>query len=172
MNRGLPRSLRRGQNRSTQPATAKIVLAVNSSMVVDGATTPGDGQIVIGGLPEGNLLILGAVAYMQFAAGGAEAGLVDSWEGDYSIGTTPDAGDDLTGTDADIVAITALAAATVEVSPRTRGVGNAPAVIDNTDGSAELNLNLLVDDADISADGIPMTVVGELFLIYTVLGDD
>ena len=45
-------------------------------------------------------------------------------------------------------------------------------ILDNTDGSLEINLNLLIDDADISADGIPITADGEFQILYTMLLDD
>ena len=98
----------------------------------------------------------------------------DTWAGDYAVGTTPAGDGTLTGADIDIIGSTPLAAATAEVSPRTRGVGvtatNA-AVLDNTDGSLELNLSLLIDDADISGT-VPITATGEIYVSYVVLGDD
>ena len=63
--------------------------------------------------------------------------------------------------------------AVAEVSPRTLGFSTANgAIFNNTDGSLELNLNVLVDDADIDADDIPCTADGELFIAYIMLGDD
>lgn len=171
MGKGLPRSLSRGDEAS-QELVKKVIKATALAVTVDGAAGAGDGQLVLSDFPEGNILFLGAVSYLQFSGPGGDAGLVDTWEGDYSIGTTADAGDDLTGTDADIVGSTALAAATAEVSPRARATGVTQAIFDNTDGSLEINVNLLVDDADISADGIAFTVSGELYILYTVLGDD
>jgi hypothetical protein len=174
MAKGLPRSLSRGD-----PAKQEIIRQVFTldavPVTVDGATGVGDAQHVIGGLPEGNILFLGAVSYMQFAGPGSDAGLVDTWAGDYSIGSTPDSDDDLTGGDVDMVVKTALAAATAEVSPRTRGTSTtaeAGRILDNTAGNLEINLNLLVDDLDISADGIPFTITGDLHITYIMLGDD
>ena len=43
---------------------------------------------------------------------------------------------------------------------------------DNTDGSLEINVSLLVDDADVSANGIPITVTGEIEVLYTQILDD
>ena len=45
-------------------------------------------------------------------------------------------------------------------------------MLDNTDGSLELNLNLIIDDAAVSADDQDFTVDGYVDLIYAVLGDD
>ena len=46
------------------------------------------------------------------------------------------------------------------------------AMLDNTDGSLELNLQLIVDDADISADNVDFTVEGYVLLLLSVLSDD
>lgn len=172
MTKGLLRSLGRAPE-IKQKVVKKTIAVTALAMNVDGATGAGDGQVVIGDFHEGNILLLGAVAYFQFSGPGGDAGLTDTWAGDYSIGTTADAGDDLTGTDANIIPTTALAAATAEVSPRTRSASTATgAILDNTDGSLEINLNLLVDDANISADDIGFTVDGEIHIAYIILGDD
>lgn len=173
MTKGLQRSLSRAPIASKPAALRRHLIPLNAvAMTVDGATGVGDGQIVAGNLPEGNLIFQSAIAYLTFAGPGGDAGLVDTWAGDFSVGTTPDADDTLTGTDVDIIPSTALAAATAEVSPRTRGAGATQTVFDNTDGSLEVNVNLLVDDADISADAIAFTVSGEIELLYTVVLDD
>jgi len=169
--KGLQRSLSRGP-KSKRSIVKDVIILTAAAMTVDGATGIGDGQIVVGDFPEGNILFLGCVANLQFSGPGGDAGLVDTWEGDFAIGTTADSGDDLTGSDADIVPTTALAAATAEVSPITRGPGSTDVIFDNTDGSLEINLNLIVDDADISADAIAFTIDGDITLAYIVLGDD
>jgi hypothetical protein len=125
---------------------------------------------VIGDLPAGNILILGAVSYVQITE--ASAGITATFDGDVSIGSTPTADVTLAGTDVDIMPSTPLGAATSSVSPRVRGVLAAPFTLDNTDGSAELNLNVLIDDAAISADDAVASAVVDLFLLYSVLGDD
>jgi hypothetical protein len=133
----------------------------------------GFGSVVIGDFAEGNILFLGAVGYFQFSGSGADANLVDTWSGDFGIGTTPAGDATITGTDVDIVASTALAAATAEVGVRTRGVNATQAIFDNTDGSLEINLNALIDAADITDNqSVDLTVNGELHIAYTILGDD
>jgi len=174
MSKGLPRSLSRGAPQ--QQEIIKQTFVIDSvPIIIDGATGVGFGSAVIGDLPEGNILLLGAVAYLQVVGTGGQAGLVDTWAGDFGIGTTPASDGTLSAGDIDLVDSTPLAAATAEASPRTRGAGatatNA-AILDNTDGSLELNANVLVDDADISADGVTATLVGELYIAYIVLGDD
>lgn len=173
MVKGLARSISRGA-----PARAPIIKqtfkVTNGSLTVDGASGVGFGSLVIGDLPAGNILLLGAVAYFQFA-GPTSASVADDWEGDYGVGTTPAGDATITGADIDVIGSTAIAAATAELSPMTRGVAatatNA-AILDNTDGSLELNLSLLVDDADIGADDLVFTVNGHLIISYVVLGDD
>ncbi len=177
MGKGMPRSLKHADK------SAVIVkrVDINHSVSVTGdAAAANDGQVVVGDFPEGNILLLGAVAYVQFA-GPTDADLVDTWEGDYGVGTTADANSALATTDINIIGSTAIAAATAELSPRTRGVlGPDPTdggllvdIFDNTDGSLEINLNLLIDDADMTdAATVVLTVTGEIYMAYCVLGDD
>jgi len=170
MGKGMTYASRRGR-KAVQEIVKEVIKVDALTIEVDGASGIGFGTLPIGDFPEGNILFLGAVAYMQFTGPGS-ASLDDNWEGDFSVGSTATADSTLGGTDVDIVASTALAAATSEVSPRTRGTGATQAVLDNTDGSLEINLNLIVDDANIGADDLDFTVTGELHIAYIVLGDD
>lgn len=174
MVKGMHRSLGRAR-----PQLARIVKQTVKftavAIEVDGASGVGFGSCVIGDLPEGNFLFLGAVAYVQFDSAGGQAGVVDDWDGDFSIGTTATADATIDGTDANIIPSTATTQAATEDAPRTRGASTATlsgAVFDNTDGSLEFNLNLIIDDADISADNIALTATGELYISYVMLGDD
>lgn len=172
--KGLPRSTGRG-NPVTQEVIKQVIRLKDVAIRVDGATGVGFGSAVIGGLPAGNVLLLGAVAYAQFTKTTAATGITATFDGDFSIGTTATADTTLSGNDANIVPSTALGAAASGVSPRVRAPhvpAVAEAMLDNTDGSLELNLNLIVDDAAISADDQDLTVSGELHIAYTVLGDD
>jgi len=173
MVKGLLRSL--GRNTARAPVVKQSVKVRSVPVSVDGLAGVGFGTAVIGDFPAGNILFLGAVAYLQFR-GPTSANLVDTWEGDYSIGTAPTADASLAGAEVDVVPSTALAAATAELSPRTRGTqadgAKAGQVFDNTDGSLELNLNLLVDDAHIDANDVVITADGDVLLSYVVLGDD
>ncbi|HEX5040179.1 MAG TPA: hypothetical protein VFW95_08610 [Candidatus Limnocylindria bacterium] len=170
--KGLTRSLGRAA-----PTLAKIVKqrvkARAVALSIDGATGVGFGTAVIGDLPAGNILFLGAVAYVQITE--ASAGIDATFDGDFSIGTAPTADATLSGSEVDIVASTALGAATGSVSPRARGthaVAGTGTVLDNTDGSLELNLNVLIDDANISADDAVAAADVDLELSYVVLMDD
>ena len=173
MSKGLPRSHGRGVPLQRKIMKQTIPFA-DVAITIDGATGVGWGTVALEGLPEGNILFLGAVAYAAIS-GPTSGDLVDTWSGDYGIGTTPADDGTITAGDIDLIGSTALAAATAEVSPRTRGIsvnGDTGEVHDNTDGSLEINLNVLVDDADISADGIVCTAEGIVELSYVMLLDD
>jgi predicted nucleic acid-binding Zn-ribbon protein len=175
MTKGLPRSLKSGD-----PALRNIVKVKHTfseSIDVTGvADTVDAGSIVIGGLPEGNILLLGAVAYAA-VAGGADAHIIDDWDGDYGVGTAPNADVDLGDAEDDnIIPSTALASASDDKdAPLTRGVSTATeqVIIDNTAGAMEINLNLLIDDNVITdtEDGT-FAISGTIDLAFIVLGDD
>jgi hypothetical protein len=171
MGKGLPRSL---SGNSPKQIIHRAMLPLRSVLISTlGATGVGWGTAPIGGFPQGNILFLGAACSLSFAGSGADAGLGDTWAGDFSVGTTPADDATITGADVDLIPSTPLAPATAEASPITRGVSTANAVIhDNTAGALSINLNLLIDDVDISADGVPILVDGFVALSYVVLGDD
>ena len=173
MGKGLPRSRAHGApSRSAVVKQTIPIKAVALTTVANGASGVGWATAVIGDLPEGNILILGACAYVQFTKDATATGIQAAFDGDYSIGSAPTADNALAGTEVDIIPSTALGAATAGVSPLARGAQGAQAVLDNTDGSLELNLNLLIDDANISANDQLLSASGTLFLSYIVLGDD
>lgn len=171
MAKGLPRSLSRARPLVQPITTLRIPVRNLTVNVADGA--PGFGTAILAGLPQGNLLFLGAVSYLQFAT--ADADVTATFDGDYAIGTVPTANNSLADAgDADIVPSTPLGAATAKLSPVVRGASTdalGGGVIDNTDGSLELNLNLLIDDAAISG-AAPFTVNGVVNIALIVLGDD
>jgi hypothetical protein len=101
----------------------------------------------------------------------ADADVIATFDGDYSIGSAPTADNALAGAEVDIIASTPLGAATAKVSPLVRATKASAAVLDNTDGALEVNLNLLIDDAAISG-AADFTVDGVVILSYVVLGDD
>jgi len=167
--KGLPRSLGRAEQFTLMNATVRVKdLSVS---VADGA--PGFGTAVIAGLPSKNILFLGAVAYLQFFT--SDADITATFDGDFAIGTVPTANNSLADAgDADIVPSTAMGAATAKLSPVIRGASTdalGGLIIDNTAGTLELNLNVLIDDAAISGAAI-FTVTGVVHLSYVVLGDD
>lgn len=170
--KGLPRSLAHGPASRAEIVKAVIPFAV--SLISSGATGVGFGTTPIAGLPEGNILILGAVSYAVVSkdtVAGA-AGTLDAFTGNYSVGTSATADATLDTTDANIIGSAAISAAVAGVSASTRGTGATAVVIDNTDSSKVVNLNLTLADASVSADTQHMKVAGILYLSYIVLGDD
>lgn len=166
--KGFIRALRRGPVQ--QPVVKQAIPVRNVPVSVAGTTGVGFGTAVVGDFPAGNILLLGAVSYMQFST--VDGDVQATFDGDYSIGTTPTADATLSGTEINVVPSAALGAATAGVSPVARSASTAAsAILDNTDGSLELNLNLLVDDANISGTG-DFTVNGVIHIAYIVLGDD
>lgn len=163
--KGAPRTRKRA--RLTGGALEPQVIPVSLTVAItDGA--PGRGTAVIRGLPTGYLLLQCAVADLTFTRVGTN--ITATFDGDFSIGTVPTADSDLSDTgEANIIASTAMGAATAGVSPRLRPTNSTAALIDNTDGNGELNLNVLIDDAAISgADSL--TVSGKLVLALIDMG--
>jgi hypothetical protein len=149
----------------------RIQLADKAITVADGA--PGYGTVVIGDFPEGNIVYFGAVAMMQFTK--TDADIIATFEGDAALGTAATADGSLTGAEVDLIASASMgAAATSSVSPNTRyasAAALAGTIFDNTDGSLEINLNVLIDDGSISGAG-SLTVDGWVEILYATLGDD
>lgn len=175
MSKGLPRSLANSDRINVVERVIDLTGLVLSSVAAAGTGDQNQGlsTAVIGALPEADLLLLGAKAELAFAGPGSSADLSDVWEGDFSIGTAPDADGTLENDEVDILASTALTAA-AEVTPSTRVVNATAAVLDNRDGSLELNLNLAIDAAAATGqdDGtsVDITLSGTVTVVYVVLG--
>lgn len=169
--KGLPRSHQRGAVGSMPIRKMSIPIRA-LPITVNGVTGIGFGSVSLGSLPQGNLLYLGAVAYLRFST--ADAGVIAAFTGSYGLGTGVNADTALAGTDADLIPATTISAATAQVSPVVRGASTdalGGGVIDNTDTTLNINLNLLIDDASISA-AAPFTVDGVVYVSLIVLGDD
>lgn len=173
--KGLPRSL---SHSSPQTAdVVKQVLTINTSLSFTGVTdTVVFATSVLSGLPQGNILFLGAVAYLKLTGPGS-ANLSDTFDGDFGIGTIPTVDADLTDAgDDNIIPSTALGAATAEVSPLVRGTSTTTeqgAIFDNTAGDLEVNLNVLLDANMVTnAQTVAIRATGFVHLAYIVLGDD
>lgn len=171
MGKGLPRSMRNAVGERAQVVRKITIPMRDVPITVDGASGVGFGNAVIGDFPQGNILFLGAVSYLQVSIVTA-AGVQATFDGDYAIGTTPTADATLSGTEVNIVASAPLGAATAGVSPVARSTGVTAAIFDNTDDSLELNCGVLIDDANISANGQILKLNGYIDLAYAVLGDD
>jgi hypothetical protein len=174
--KGLPRSLAAGKA-GTEPSPRRVRYDVkNLALSVASITTgAGSGTVVIGDFPEGNILYLGGISYLRFSTSDADITSA-TWNGDYGIGTTADANVVLDTTDINLTGTgtpAPIGPAVAKISPVTRAAGSTVALFDNTDGSLEVNLNVLVDAGDIG-DGATasFTVDGYVELVYIVLGDD
>ena len=171
MAKGLQRSLSRAP-RGKRDIVKEFIDMTGDTITVAGATGIGFGSVALGSFPEGFILLLGAqVTDLVFTGSGT--GHTTTFDGDYGVGTT--AADDGTISlgDENVIAETALGAATASVSPNL-DTGNATtAIIDNSADDQDLYLNLIIDDAAISADDVVFTVTtGGLWIVYTMIGDD
>lgn len=169
MSKGLPRSRARGA--PAQQNIRKTRVTLTGTITVDGASGVGFGTKVIGDLPEGNILLLGAAAYVKLV-GPTSANLSDTFAATFAIGSAPTADATLSGGEVDLIAGTTMAAATAEASVLTRAVNATQVMLDNTDNSLELNLNVTIPDLDIGANGIVLTVSGVFEVAYIVMLDD
>lgn len=170
MGKGLPRSLAAAKgNHAVKVKHFKI----NTTVAVTATSTAvGFGTAVVGDFPSGNILVLGAVANVRFNTADADIGA--TWDGDFSIGSVATADVDVADSgEADLIASTALGAATAKLSPLKRATNATSVILDNTDDSLEINLNLLIDAANIADDSAAnFTATGDLWVAYAVLGDD
>jgi hypothetical protein len=155
-----------------RPSVIPFNLLMN---VTDG--NPGVATGVIRKLKQGNLMFFGALCYVTFTK--VSGSITDTFDGDFSIGTTADANGALAAGDIDIINTTPMGAATAGVSPRIRALTPATSgvltsnvtIFDNTAADLELNLNVLIDDAAISGAAV-LRAKGTLFLATMKMGDD
>lgn len=170
MSKGLTHSSRRGDPQ-TQEIIKQTIALDALPVVIDGAAA-GWGTAVVRGLAQGNILLLGAVLNATLTKG--DANIVDAFDGDIAVGTAPTADATLSGSEVDVIPSTALVTGAAGVSSGNRAVSTGTqsgAILNNTDGSLELNVNVLIDDADITDDS-SLTIDGALHVAYIVLGDD
>lgn len=165
--KGLPYSRRRGAQ-SSQSVSKQTINFTKTFTVVNGSSADGVGTVVIGDFPTGKIVLL-ATRLRNCVFKTASANATSTFNGHVAIGSAPAVDVTVSGTKGDLVASAALGAATAKVSP-TQDItaSKALAVLDNADGSLEVNLNCLVDDASQSGD-IVMSVTGVLELNYAVL---
>lgn len=151
------------------PQVHRTILTVAQVIAMTDATTNGsEGSGILYTFPEGNILILGAVANLTLTrvgtAIGATAALV------AALGSVAAAADaTLTGTEANIVPST--------VATMTAGIGamnkesTAPVTLDGTNTPAVCRLNLAVPDADSSGND-SITATGTVQITWINLGDN
>lgn len=168
MTKGLIRSLNRGS--FLDQLIIKDLIEVDASLTVTGASGNGFASTVLRGMPTGNIYLLGASAALSFAGSGSDADLSDTWNGDFAVGFAPHAVSTAFGTDAqNIIASTAIGPASSEVIALADFSNDTPVIRNNFSGDAEVNLNLLIDDADIAGDDSVVTVTGFVHIMYSML---
>lgn len=150
----------------------KTVLTLASTPVtVANVTGASFGGAKLYDFPAGRVLVLGVTASLGFVW--TDEDIAQDGSGDFSLGTTITADATLDGTDVNLLPLTAM------TDPFVLGVGaataNALAASAHFDGTAtaiDLNLNIIIDDADVS-DGASDVVLasGTVTVTWVNLGD-
>jgi hypothetical protein len=169
MTKGLARSLANAPKDQPSVRRVSIPMRALAVAITDPGAAVGYGTAVIAGLPEGNILLLGAVANVMLSS--ASAGITATFTANFAVGTAATADATLSGNEVNVIPSTATSAATAKVSPVTRGAQATAVMLDNTDSSLKLNMNITVPDASLSANS-SISVDGVLHLAYVLLGDD
>lgn len=182
--KGLFRSFRRLKAREggTQPAAAgaggqgaslaiqKLTINLVNKPITIAAAGAGVafGTVPLAALPKGRLLFLAKVVDVVVST--VDTDLITTWNGNWALGSAPDADGSLAGTEVDIVASTALGAATARVSPPTAFINTTAAVLDNRAGTGEVNWNMFALAADFTDAGSAIMLLnGEIILTYCKL---
>lgn len=171
--KGLPRSLAHAKpGNELVPRRVTYPVRDLAITVTGGASTAvGAGTAVLGGLPEGQVLILGAFCSLQFSSDSDE--VAADWQGNFAIGSTADDNSTLDGTDVNVIGSTAIGAATAKLSPVVAAVKGGVVLLDNTADDLELNLNMTTADDDVTdSEEAVFTANGYVDVVYIVLGDD
>lgn len=152
-------------------AFRSVILTLASTPVTVANTSGASfGGLKLYDFPNGRIYILGGSSNLTFTWTGES--IAAGGSGDYSLGTTITADATLSSTDVDIQASTAM------LDPFVLGVGTgsgvfaAPAAYDGTATAKDLNINIIIDDADV-ADGDSDTVLvsGSIRMAYVDFGD-
>lgn len=154
---GLKRSFRSGLG------SRKISIDVLSSIsITDPGGQTGFGSAPIYLFPKKDIVINGLVAYLVFSS--ASAGLISTWSGNVSLGTSANADGSLTGSEVDVIPSAAIGPAVGKAIAAQRLVmpqSIAGLALDAT-LQPPLYINMLVADASLSANSI-ITVSGKVY---------
>jgi hypothetical protein len=147
-----------------------VFTLTSTPVTVANVTGASFGGLKLYDFPEGRIMIVGGTASFSFDWSASDIGAAGS--GDFSLGTTISADATLGGTDVDIMASTAM------LDPFVSGVGTGSgALVNNTafDGTGtakDLNLNIIIDDADVAdAASDIVYVTGTITVKWDFLGD-
>ena len=141
-----------------------FTLAVaDSNAVVAGST-----QLTEGMFPEGHIVVHGCVAkdvkFTLTAGNGVDA--TDA--GDWGVGSVAAAGTDITTTEVNIIPKTAV----TPHSTTNDAVLADDAMIDGSATVADVHLNFILDGAAVNSHTNTVTTSGELFILWSLIGDD
>jgi len=158
--------------------TLKLTLTNTPVVMADEAATVAYGSLKVADLPQGNIVILGAV--MDLALTLSAAGINADWDGDVGLGTTA-AGNNaaLAGTEQDLIPTTATpqaVASATTAKAKSTATELAAGVFDGTTATGaakDIYLNILVDDADHDVTTTPTNIIcdGTIQITYCNLGD-
>lgn len=130
----------------------------------------GFGNVTIGKLPEGNVLIAMAGGVITFTT--ADTDLTTTWDGNVALGTAADADGTLAGTEVNIMASNAVGPATSRTITAALVGGVTPAQIKNPSNNTNVILNMIVSAAAITdAQSAPITMNGFIDVFLAVAGD-
>jgi flagellin-like hook-associated protein FlgL len=121
--------------------------------------------------PAGNIIVLGAVADLDLTK--SSAGVNDTWDGDFGIGTvTASNNATLATTEQNIIPTTATPQAVAGVTT-ANGANTAVAVLDGTATAVDAYVNILVDDADHDVTGTACNIIanGTVTITWVNAGD-
>lgn len=147
------------------------------SVTVANTTGASFGGVKLFDFAEGRLLVLGSTADLDFdwsgTAGDASGDeIVQTGSGDFALGTTISADATLGGTDVDLLPSSAMTDPFVAGVGRGVGALAASAQFDGTATAKDLNLNIIIDDADVEdTDSAPVLVSGTIIVTVINLGD-
>lgn len=149
-----------------------VITFVNTHVpMVDEAAVVAYGGLKVFDFPEGAIFILGATANLALTK--TSAGINDTWDGDFGIGTvTAGNNNALATTEQNILPTTATPQA-VAGATTAKGQNTAVAILDGTTTPVDAYLNFLVDDADHDVTGTAADIVvnGSITLTWLSLGD-
>ena len=172
MTKGLRRSAARAVNGGKHQPIVRQKFRFKDLTISVADGNPGYGTVAAFNLPEGNILIHGAIGYIQLST--SDADITSTFDGDLSVGTGTTSDGSLSGAEVDLFASTALGAATAKVSPVVRltsSTSTTGVIHDNTAAGITFYFNLLIDDAAISG-AADFLINGSIEVLFTVLGDD
>jgi hypothetical protein len=155
---------------SAGPVNKLILTLTNLPVTVANTTGASFGGVKLFDFPKGRLLILGSTADLDFNWAGTDIAAAGS--GDFALGTTISADATLGGTDVDLLPSSAMTDPFVAGVGRGVGALAASAQFDGTGTAKDANLNIIIDDADVSDAATDVVLVsGTITIVWGNLGD-